>query len=102
MVHLTTDAGKSGVLFGTPDGCVSVVKIFVNYKDSNIFVDNSRDARLRTHPPAIIVKRAMKKLGKVKYDLFENNCEHFATRCRYGEAESLQVFYNRQLLDTNK
>ncbi|GFO22956.1 hras-like suppressor 3 [Plakobranchus ocellatus] len=60
-------------------------------KSVKIYVDNSRDARLRPHPPAIIVKRAMSKLGKVKYDLFTNNCEHFANWCRYDKAESQQV-----------
>ncbi|GFO35150.1 Nc domain protein [Plakobranchus ocellatus] len=33
----------------------------------------------------------MGKLGPVDYDLFSNNCEHFATWCRYGKGESTQV-----------
>ena len=39
------------------------------------------------------VMRAMKALGseKGKYSLPWNNCEHFASWCRYGEKRSLQV-----------
>ncbi|GFN91634.1 tigger transposable element-derived protein 6 [Plakobranchus ocellatus] len=94
IVHLTTKAGMFPVLFATVDGIVSIEKIFPKYNGSKIFVDNSRDAEKKPHPPGIIVKRAMKKLGKVEYDLFKNNCEHFATWCRYGEGESLQVLYD--------
>lgn len=30
-------------------------------------------------------------LGKTGYSLFENNCEHFATRCATGRSESHQI-----------
>lgn len=46
----------------------------------------------------VVVKRAKKMLGNHKfrnalYDLLENNCEHFANYCYYGEAISSQADY---------
>ena len=38
-----------------------------------------------------IVARAECRIGEQKYDLFENNCEHFANWCRSGQSESHQV-----------
>jgi len=38
-----------------------------------------------------IVTRARSRIGKRDYDLFENNCEHFANWCRSGQNESHQV-----------
>ena len=43
--------------------------------------------------PSVIVKRARKLLKdkkRGKYHLFKNNCEVFATTCRYGEGFSGQ------------
>ena len=38
-----------------------------------------------------IVARAESRLGEYAYDLFDNNCEHFASWCRTGVVESSQV-----------
>lgn len=38
-----------------------------------------------------IVKRAKSRLGEDKYNVFNNNCEHFATWCVTGKSESAQV-----------
>ncbi|GFO11377.1 hras-like suppressor 3 [Plakobranchus ocellatus] len=94
IVHLTNDdAGFFATIFGkNNDGNVSIEKVFDMYNGKNvkIYVNNSRDAVLRPYPPAIIVKRAMSKLGKTEYNLYKNNCEHFANWCRYGRAGSTQ------------
>ncbi|NLO33506.1 MAG: lecithin retinol acyltransferase family protein [Candidatus Hydrogenedentes bacterium] len=37
------------------------------------------------------LKRAKANLGNKGYDLFFNNCEHFATYCKTGKKESRQV-----------
>jgi Lecithin retinol acyltransferase len=37
------------------------------------------------------VKRARSRVGEQAYDLFGNNCEHFATWCKTGRHESAQV-----------
>lgn len=41
--------------------------------------------------PAEIVERAFSKLGENNYDLFRNNCEHFAHWCVTGIFHSKQV-----------
>ncbi|GIX05539.1 MAG: hypothetical protein KatS3mg114_1408 [Planctomycetaceae bacterium] len=42
-------------------------------------------------PPAEIVQRALSRLGEAGYDVFTNNCEHFALWCRTGVHRSAQV-----------
>jgi hypothetical protein len=42
-------------------------------------------------PAQEIVKRARSKIGSADYNLFGNNCEHFATWCVTGDAHSTQV-----------
>jgi hypothetical protein len=43
------------------------------------------------HNPEIVVARATSMIGRSGYDLFSNNCEHFATWCVTGEHSSAQV-----------
>ncbi len=45
-------------------------------------------------PPDVIVERAREFLRAnrvIDYHLLEKNCEHLATKCRYGKGFSLQV-----------
>ena len=42
-------------------------------------------------PPSEVLSRAKSKLGESKYDLFSNNCEHFATECKTGKPECCQT-----------
>lgn len=58
----------------------------------------ARDATLHvvpidrpSFPPAEIVARATARLGEVGYDWIDDNCEHFAGECVYGERRSRQV-----------
>lgn len=41
--------------------------------------------------PDIVVQRAANRLGEQKYNLLFNNCEHFATWCKTGIADSQQI-----------
>jgi len=43
------------------------------------------------YSPEETVKRAESQLGKGKYNLVVNNCEHFAVWCKTGKHESSQV-----------
>ncbi|XP_034432933.1 uncharacterized protein LOC117756496 [Hippoglossus hippoglossus] len=53
----------------------------------NNLLDNMYEAR----DPSIIVKEACAMVGsKLQYDVATYNCEHFATKMRYGKAESWQ------------
>lgn len=42
-------------------------------------------------PPNEVLQRARVRLGESGYDLFQNNCEHFARWCKTGVHESQQV-----------
>ncbi|KAI1883679.1 hypothetical protein AGOR_G00234040 [Albula goreensis] len=42
-------------------------------------------------PNEEVAKRAEKLIGVIPYSLLWNNCEHFATYCRYGSPVSLQT-----------
>ena len=42
-------------------------------------------------PPTTVLARAVSRLGKDRYDLLFDNCEHFVRWCRTGKAESPQV-----------
>jgi hypothetical protein len=50
----------------------------------------------RCDDPQTVVQRALSRLGESDYDLWENNCEHFAVWCKTGRARSMQVDAVRQ------
>ncbi|HEY9738036.1 MAG TPA: lecithin retinol acyltransferase family protein, partial [Trichocoleus sp.] len=41
--------------------------------------------------PDVVMERAESRLGERRYDLFYNNCEHFAYWCKTGRSESPQL-----------
>ena len=43
------------------------------------------------YSPEETVARARSRLGETSYNLFTNNCEHFAIWCKTGVSESMQV-----------
>jgi hypothetical protein len=43
------------------------------------------------YAPTVVIERAESRLGERQYDLFLNNCEHFATWCTTGRTESRQL-----------
>ncbi|MDJ0733128.1 MAG: lecithin retinol acyltransferase family protein [Nostocaceae cyanobacterium] len=45
----------------------------------------------KSYSSSRVVKRAKKKLDERKYNLFLNNCEHFATWCKIGKHKSEQI-----------
>jgi len=49
-------------------------------------------------PPEEVINRANMRLDKKDYDLFFNNCDHFATWCKIGEHRSLQVDLAKKIL----
>ncbi len=60
---------------------------------SDVTVNNSEHSFLPSAlPPQVIVQRALSQLGQPGYQLFYNNCEHFATWCRYGKGSSKQAW----------
>ncbi|XP_052268912.1 phospholipase A and acyltransferase 1-like [Dreissena polymorpha] len=53
--------------------------------------NNSKDSDCKPLLAKEIVKRAKESICQAGYNLLLNNCEHFATYCRYGKAESEQA-----------
>src|SRR5215213_5325786 len=49
--------------------------------------------------PGVIVGRAESRLGEKSYNLFYQNCEHFAVWCKTGKSRSWQVDRVARLLD---
>ena len=41
--------------------------------------------------PELVVDRATQRIGEDCFDLFDNNCEHFAVWCKTGQHHSTQV-----------
>ncbi len=50
-----------------------------------------RDEKLHTFTTRTVVRRAKSKIGTHDYNLFGNNCEHFAIWCKTGIALSEQI-----------
>lgn len=47
-----------------------------------------------------VLSRARSRLGEKGYDLFDNNCEHFAIWCKTGAAASTQIDSVRRVAST--
>ncbi|CAF1515495.1 unnamed protein product [Adineta ricciae] len=54
-------------------------------------INNYRDGKWKPLETDVILDKARRALNTEGYNLVYNNCEHFATECRYGEASSRQV-----------
>ncbi|XP_029365971.1 lecithin retinol acyltransferase a [Echeneis naucrates] len=59
---------------------------------SSILV-NRMDVAMKSQvlPNEDVAKRAERQIGSIPYSLLWNNCEHFVTYCRYGQAASRQT-----------
>ena len=74
----TSQKGKGLVVRGT-----------LNFRDEEIFlVEHDGDI---CSDPDVVVERGKSKLGETKYNLFTNNCEHFAQWCKTGCSRSEQI-----------
>lgn len=65
--------------------CATTLSAFAEGAQVHIVLHPSSD------PPHIVIRRAKSRLGERCYDLFSNNCEHFATSCKTGTGQSRQV-----------
>ncbi|CAH1244077.1 PLA2G16 [Branchiostoma lanceolatum] len=103
VIHRTGDSnGRSGFLgyplsFLFPSG-IQVGKAKVKEESfwdvaqsSLVRINNSKDQGRDVPPGGEVVERARSRLGKSGYNLLWNNCEHFATECRYGKGQSQQA-----------
>jgi Lecithin retinol acyltransferase len=44
-----------------------------------------------SYVPDVVIERAESRLGEKQYSLLTNNCEHFATWCKIGQSECVQL-----------
>lgn len=81
----------SGLASGLSKGkiCETSFEDF-NQNQSEVAIIEHLDAKC-VYSNVDIVKRAKSRLGEDGYNLFNNNCEHFATWCVTGVSESAQV-----------
>jgi len=64
----------------------------LNVRDyAKFFAAESPGDRAIDVSPDAVVARARSRLGQIGFDLWLNNCEHFATWCRTGIASSTQI-----------
>ncbi|MBN4001331.1 lecithin retinol acyltransferase family protein [Nostoc sp. LPT] len=52
-------------------------------------------------PPIVVFMRAKRRLGEETYNIFYNNCEHFARYCKIGKPISLQVENAKEIVGHN-
>ncbi|KAM7418172.1 hypothetical protein PAMA_017699 [Pampus argenteus] len=97
VVHLVGQnlgsSGASSTVSGdSAEGKIKKEKLQDVANGDSWCVNNLHDRKWKPRPQQEIVKEALSWVGKdVKYSLTDANCEHFATRCRYGKGQSLQV-----------
>ena len=71
-----------------PRGLVEEVSIADFTAGRRIHVGDASNERI---PGADVVRRARSRLGERRYDLLQNNCEHFSSWCQNGEPRSAQA-----------
>ncbi|XP_078574888.1 phospholipase A and acyltransferase 2-like [Branchiostoma floridae x Branchiostoma japonicum] len=54
-------------------------------------INNNKDKGRAVPSGDEVVQRARSRLGETGYNVLWNNCEHFATGCRYGKEQSQQA-----------
>uniref|UniRef100_A0AC35TVC5 LRAT domain-containing protein n=1 Tax=Rhabditophanes sp. KR3021 TaxID=114890 RepID=A0AC35TVC5_9BILA len=60
--------------------------------------NNKYDREFPIFPDDAIARRVISRIGESDYDLFSNNCEHFANWARYNKHTSRQVMRLRNIL----
>lgn len=60
-------------------------------RGSKVKINNDKDKSCRPFRPHEIVRKAKGMIGDIGYNVFWQNCEHFAALCRYGVAWSKQA-----------
>jgi hypothetical protein len=75
---------------------IAEVKSF-SLDGSPLAVTYDRD---NVYPPMKIVARALSRVDENGYNLWGNNCEHFARWCTIAESESLQINFIKKTFNT--
>ncbi|XP_060938177.1 phospholipase A and acyltransferase 4-like [Limanda limanda] len=94
VVHFVLDGGLSTGLSASLSSTGKVLreKLTDVVGNDRYKVNNHLDKRRKARDPSIIVKEACAMVGhELKYSIATFNCEHFATKMRYGVGVSQQV-----------
>uniref|UniRef100_A0A671WQ94 LRAT domain-containing protein n=1 Tax=Sparus aurata TaxID=8175 RepID=A0A671WQ94_SPAAU len=96
VVHVTSPqvvSPLSVLLLSNPDLSESgIITLEEVVGDNKWRINNVLDKMYKPRPAHIIVEEALLEVGKMmEYFVLSENCEHFATKLRYGKAESIQV-----------
>lgn len=73
--------------YSKQQGCITL-EVF-SFEGRRAEVDHELRAQIVDRN--VVLHRAHSRLGECRYDLFGNNCEHFARWCITGQHRSLQV-----------
>ena len=87
--HHGIDCGNNTVIHYSKIGEATVAQT-----DRSTFARGSRiyhKEQLTAFIPEVVIERAESRLGERQYDLFFNNCEHFANWCKTGRSECEQL-----------
>ena len=87
--HHGIDCGNNAVIHYSKIGEATVAQT-----DRSTFARGSRIYQKKQPTafiPEVVVERAESRLGERRYDLFFNNCEHFANWCKTGRSECGQL-----------
>ncbi|MCC5643472.1 lecithin retinol acyltransferase family protein [Nostoc sp. CHAB 5824] len=76
------------------DGIIRWVFITEFAKNKKIYIKKHD----KCDPPIVVFMRAKRRLGEKSYNIFYNNCEHFAHYCKTGEPISPQVEKAKEIL----
>lgn len=87
--HHGIDCGDGSVIHYSKIGEASITRTphSVFARDSIVYVKQQPTSFIAD----VVVERAESRLGERQYDLFFNNCEHFANWCKIGRAECSQL-----------
>ena len=75
----------------TPPDDIAVITTDISTFSNGEFVekaDPDRTEKKRRNIPEITVKAALSRVGEKGYNILNNNCEHFANECYFGEKKS--------------
>lgn len=89
FVHHGIDCGDGGVIHyqgKLKDSTVTKVSL-EHFVGENIYVKEYG----KSDPVEVVVQRAESRLGENGYNVFGNNCEHFAYWCKTGQSHSEQI-----------
>lgn len=79
------------------DGIIRWVPMTEFAKNKKIYIEKYD----KCDPPIVVIMRAKQRLGEKSYNIFYNNCEHFARYCKTGKPISPQVEKAKEVIGDN-